>query len=686
MKTRQKLTITIATLFCLGVNSALAQDFEWAWSFGDNGFDISYGNTVDAAGNIYTTGYFEGTIDFDPGAGTANLVSDGGDVFIQKLDAAGNFVWAKSFGGGSSDEGYGIAVDAAGNVYTTGTFRTTVDFDPGAGVSNLTSNGGYEIFVQKLDASGNFLWANSYGSNFDDMGKSIKVDASGNVYVTGFFSGTVDFDPGAGISNFTSNGANDVFVQKLTTSGDLIWAKSFGGNSGEDGRSIAIDASGNVYTTGFFSVSVDFDPGVGTVELTSTGNTDIFIQKLDPSGNFLWAQSFGDVNGDDGLSIAVDASGNVYATGRYQGTPDFDPGAGTANLISNGSYDIYIQKLDASGNFIWAKSFGGTSSDICYSIAVDALGNAYTTGSFGGTVDFDPNSGTSDLISNGVGDIFVQKLNATGNFVWARSFGGSDTDIGYSIAVDPAGNIITTGSYEENMDFDPSSGVTNYSSEGYYDLFIQKLSTCTTAPSTETHTACDSYTWIDGINYTASNNTATFILNNAAGCDSVVTLNLTINTVSDINTSTSGITITATNSNPTYQWLDCDNNYAEINGETNQTFTPSANGNYAVELTENGCVDTSDCVVIASVGVNKNDFGNNLNVYPNPTTGEFSIDLMDNLNSVIVTITDIEGRFIQQTEYKNSQVLNLNLNQPSGIYFINIQSDEQTTVIRLIKE
>src|SRR5262249_36288313 len=157
--------------------------------------------------------------------------------------------------------------------------------------------------------------------------------------------------------------------------------------------SIAVDASGNVYTTGYFTGTADFDPDAGVFNLTAAGSFDIFVSKLSASGNFVWAKVMGGGSDDLGQSISVDASGNVCTTGYFTGTADFDPGAGVFNLTAAGYYDIFVSKLDASGNFAWAKAIGGTGGDEGYSIAIDSSGNVYTTGAFGGTVDFDPNAG-----------------------------------------------------------------------------------------------------------------------------------------------------------------------------------------------------------------------------------------------------------------------------------------------------
>ena len=257
------------------------------------------------------------------------------------------------------------------------------------------------------------------GGSSDEFGNSIAVDVNGNVYTTGYFQGTVDFDPGPGIYNLTSSGGNNIFVSKLDASGNFLWAKQMGsGGGGAQSYSIAVDASGNVYTTGGFFLTADFDPGLGIYNLAAIGGgEDIFISKLDASGNFVWAKQLSGADFELGYSIAVDASGNVFTTGGFLGTVDFDPGSGTYNLTSAGSWDIFVSKLDASGNFVWAKRLGGTSQDDCNSIAIDANGNSYTPGSFSGTADFDPGTGTFNLTAlSGASNTFVSKLDASGNF------------------------------------------------------------------------------------------------------------------------------------------------------------------------------------------------------------------------------------------------------------------------------
>ena len=219
-----------------------------------------------------------------------------------------------------------------------------------------------------------------------------------------------------------------------------------------------------------------------------------------------------------------------------------------------------------------------------------------------------------------------------------------------------------------------------------YDFDINIV--CPPSYSTDTQTACDSLTWIDGNTYTSSNNTSTFNVSGGAanGCDSIVTLDLTINNVTNLTTSVSGTIITANNTGATYQWLDCDNNNSIILGETGQSYTGIANGNYAVELFENGCVDTSACVAITTVGILENNFSNEFKLYPNPTNSNFSIDLGESYPTTSIIITDLLGKTIQTNEFTNNQILNLKIDEPAGIYLLKIESGNQKVVIRLVKE
>ena len=450
--------------------------FGWAKKIGGASYDEGVSLTIDGNGNIYTTGNFSGTVDFDPGTGISNLTSAGDvDIYISKLDTNGNFVWAKRMGGTLSDSGKDIVLDGNGNIYSLGGFYGTVDFNPGAGINNLTSVGSSDIYISKLDVNGNYVWAKNVGGAAYDWENELIVDEAGNVYITGSFSGTADFDPGAGLYNLTSAGSDDIFIAKFDDDGNLVWAKSMGGANDDSGTSLALDDSGNLYSAGDFWGNADLDPGAGVYNLSSKGYYDIYISKLDMNGEFVWAKSVGGTATDSPTGIEIDSAGYVYSTGSFHNTVDFDPGAGISNLTSNGYWDFYISKYDNNGNFVWARTLGGTLSDNSYGIELDTSGNVYTIGGFVSTVDFDPGIGIYNLSSAGNGDVFISSLDTNGNFVWAKNMGGTGNDYGWNLVLNEQRDVFSIGDFSGTADFDPGSGTYNLTGAGYNDIFINKL-------------------------------------------------------------------------------------------------------------------------------------------------------------------------------------------------------------------
>ena len=309
----------------------------WAKSAGGTSSDWGAGISTDASGNVLVTGYFGSpSITF----GTTTLTNAGtNDMFIVKYDASGNVLWAKSEGGTSYDYGYGISTDASGNVLVTGYFGSpSITF----GTTTLTNAGDADIFIVKYDASGNVLWAKSVGGTSAEDGFSISTDASENVLVTGYFaSASITF----GTTTLTNAGFSDIFVVKYDASGNVLWAKSAGGTSNDNGAGISTDASGEVLVTGYFgSSSITF----GTTTLTNAGFSDIFVVKYDASGNVLWAKSAGGTFYDPGVGISTDPSGNVLVTGFFE-SPSITFGTTTLTNVSAVGYsDIFVAKLDGT--------------------------------------------------------------------------------------------------------------------------------------------------------------------------------------------------------------------------------------------------------------------------------------------------------------------------------------------------
>jgi hypothetical protein len=466
-------------LLLLGLCTSIelpAQGFEWAKQIGGAAFDYSSGIVVDQAGNVYSAGYFSGTADMDGGASTFTFSSSGSsDIFISKSDVNGNFLWAKQIGGTGKDQLSALALDASGNIYVTGSFQGTVDFDPGPNTINRTSFGGDDIFIAKLDPNGNVVWSRQMGGIDTEYPSSICVSPSGSIYTCGWFRGTADFDPSANTTNLTSNGGDDAFIAKLDANGVFAWAKQIGGGDMDYGFSIKVDAAENIYVTGSFIDEVDFDPGSGIFKAISKGMDDIFISKWDGSGAFIWTYCMGSSDSDSGYGITVDTWGNIYTTGWFQGTVDFDPGVDTTELSSKGVNDLFVSKLNKEGKLVWAKQFGGSTYDEGFAIAADDYDNVYITGAFQGTVDFDPGVGKQELSSNGADDVFIMKLDWQGNLALVKQLGNAGNDEGLAIAVDASGNIYIAGIFKGIVDFNTETGVYNLTAVGDADIFVHKL-------------------------------------------------------------------------------------------------------------------------------------------------------------------------------------------------------------------
>ncbi len=488
----KKLYTTLLLLLTAStISSSQVPTLQWVRQTGSGLNDYATSMAVDAAGNVYTTGYFNGTVDFNPGIGVYNLSDIGYNTcFLSKTDASGNFVWANIVTQESNFTTPVLTIDNIGNVYVTGGFIGTTDFDPGADSTILTSVGSPNVYIAKYSGEGKLRWAkniggNSMGGNSACNGTGIAIDGDGNVITTGKFAyGTTDFDPGQGVNNLTAEQA-DYFVSKLDSAGNFVWAKQILNLSGlSEGATckISIDAAGNIYLGGTFTTKADFDPGSGVhIEKTEQGGPNIFICKLTASGEFTWVRNIGSYYQDLGYAIKVDASGNVYVTGSFRDNPDFDPDSTEQILYSSGMQDIFVLKLDSNGKYQWAKKMGGSQSDAGYSLEVDRNGNVYTAGLFIGIADFDPGSGVhamtasgnSDYISiTGASDIFISKLDPNGNYLWARQLGNSRS---VSIGIDATDALYVAGTISGVGDFDPGVGQRYLSSEGEADIFILKL-------------------------------------------------------------------------------------------------------------------------------------------------------------------------------------------------------------------
>lgn len=433
-----------------------AQVVQWAKSYGGTDNEYSASIAADAAGNIYTIGTFSGTAIF--GSYTLAGVASKGDIFITRTEAAtGNVVWAKRFGSQAEDYGCAITTGAGGDVYCAGRFGGTLTL----GGATYTANGSYDGFMAKIDAAtGAVLWSQKMGGTGYDNASSIVTDATGNVYTTGNFQGTATF----GTHTLTPTGTNfNVFVTRTNgATGTLLWAMGMGGTGYNFGNSITCDASGNIYTTGTMEGTAMF----GSYTLTSQGNTDIFITKADAAtGSITWAKNFGGPGNDSGNGIMSKGGNDIYTTGKFEGQVVF----GSDTLMSYGSSDAFTIKQDGgNSNVLWAKRAGGTGYDASNALSYDALGNIYTAGQFSGVIVL---NGVT-YYGSGVADAYMARMNdATGQVSWGMQFGGAGADICSGLARDASGSIYVTGAFQLSSLFENIT----MAAAGNSDVFTLKL-------------------------------------------------------------------------------------------------------------------------------------------------------------------------------------------------------------------
>lgn len=402
--------------------------------------------------------------------------------------------FARSFGSGTADQVLAVALDGAGNTYLTGLFSGTVDFDRTASSSGdtLTSRGGFDGFLLKLDPSGAFVWVRGFGGSGHDDGGAIAVDGNGNVYLTGVIANIADFYDGGGTLNagiLDSPVFNDAVILKMSSGGSLVWARgivqSTSGASGsrvvDRGLGIAVDSGGNVYVSGTFVASGTADLYTGGTVLNSdifplSAGTDGYLVKLNTNGAFQWGRGFNGTGDDAAYGVAV-SGGNVYVAGSFQATVDFDRTAASSGdtLTAQGDSSIFLVKLNTSGNFLWVRAMGGSTGDNQgAAVAVDSSG-VYVVGNFEGTGDFDrtASSAGDTLTSNGLLDVFAAKLDSSGGFLWARGIGGSGFDQALSVATNGLGVVWIAGLVDSSgsIDFDPGSGTFPLATSGDFDAF-----------------------------------------------------------------------------------------------------------------------------------------------------------------------------------------------------------------------
>jgi len=616
------------------------------------GADGVYSSVTDAAGNTYITGSFHSG---QFGAYTLTAVSGFTDIFIVKYNAAGTCLWAKRAGGMGNDWGYGIAIDNNGNLALTGEISSGsfADFD----AFLISSAGQGDVFIAKYDTAGTCLWVRGAGGSTDDIGYGITFDISGNIYAVGRSC------TGATFTGVTAP-SQGLFLVKYSPTGSCTWIRNSNSGGSDEARDVVTDPAGNVFITGKFDGTASF----GSFSVTGTGSTaDYFLAKYTSSGTCSWVKATGGANTDCGQTLMLDASGNIFVAGYFYNTVNF--GCTTYTTTSTG-FETFVAKYNSLGNCQWINRGIGGNGNWPLDIVQDAYGYTYVSGWFQQNITFDGLTLTASGFTNK--DVFVAKFDPNGSCSGAFRIGAANEEYGAGLGIDSLHALYLTGEFKGTVDFDPGPGTSNMTStsSSTENIFLAKFDLCTPFLTSEDTTSCKGtvYVFPDSAS-TSVTSTHTSYLLDSTGCDSIITTfvefipNNTITVNAD--------TVIANDSLATYQWLYCDSAFALVPGETDQLFHPVSSGSYAVEVNQNGCIDTSSCAFISLTLLYENQNELLVQIYPNPTQ---DFIFVEGLSSGNFSLCDLSGKVLLNGELRANMKINLSAIL-SGYYVLTIKSD-----------
>ncbi len=461
-KITQLSTILLLLLFAGFSINAQAQDISWVNRAGGTGSDQGYDASSDSAGNVYACGWFSGTASF----GNTNLTSFGlQDVFLACYNAGGNLNWVKQAGGTGNEVCAGIASSPNGDSYVTGWFTGTAKF----GDSTIVSLGNYDMFVARYNAAGRLLWVRSGGGNSDDYGNRVSLTRNGGVLVSGSFKDTITISG----TQLISNGNRDVLLCQYDSTGQLTWARRAGGEGEDRGYGVGQHVNGDIYLTGLFTGIAKF----GTIPLNGNALLSTYVAKLSEQGAFIWVKPGGGGANDfaRGLGLKLDNDGNIIGTGFFSGTLNMN-GKSLSSKGGQYDFDAYLVKMDPNGNTLWLKALGGDGLDQGTAVSVSKSGDIYVCGFFGETQTF----AGLPLISKGLSDVFVAKVQTGGNVIWLAQGGGAGSDYAYGITCNNNGSINVAGAFNGTSTF----GAQTVESVGGLDAFVLRISNNTTGIQT----------------------------------------------------------------------------------------------------------------------------------------------------------------------------------------------------------
>ncbi len=388
-------------------------NFIWGFGIGSAYQDEGGALAVDSSGNVIVAGRFEGIMDADPGSATYTITNTGTsrDAFVLKYDSSGNLIWAYGFGGTFYDDVEEVVIDAGNNIYLGGSFQHTVDFNPDPALFYIAvSNGIDDAYITKLDSNGVLLWAHTMGGSYKDDVCELKLDAAGNLYAAGIYSGITDFDAGPGQFTSTAQGVEDLFLCKYDTAGNFHKLIVAAGSAGYD-AALGLDwLDDKLIITGAFSQVVDFDPGLSVLNKTAVGLTDIFTAVFDTTGSLIWAEQSGGASDDIGLDVSAINSQNIITVGIFQSNAFFNGSFNSFGMQALGGYDVFVSKYNMSGIIKNVFPISSTGQDYVKAVYTMSDSSFYASGFFGGNADFDPDvNNSTNTACSGVNDAYYAR-------------------------------------------------------------------------------------------------------------------------------------------------------------------------------------------------------------------------------------------------------------------------------------
>jgi hypothetical protein len=629
---------------------------DYLWSFLGLQMDLPFPHppsiALDADDNVYVWGYFKHDVELIIKDVVVELDGFWGAGYLVKLDADGNFLWAKVIDDGGYEIPMTIAVDVGGDIILTGIFDADLDADPGLGTHVLprySETENFESFMIKLDNEGEFIWAKNLGipSNLDELGhSSLDTDFEANIYFAGTFEATMDFDP------------------------DLV----------------------------------------ATNLLSTVANSEAFLQKLDADGNFVWVKTFECV---DEASISritdmnIDEAGFVFLSGYFSGGVDFDFSEEVEIVSSvDGSTDGFVRKIDADAEELWTTFLQAGGEEYCYNLAINSEGETYAVGTISSVCDFNEDAPVYNLYPSDFGNgAFIWRLDEAGDFSWAQPIRGNTNVYAKSIVMDNVGDFTITGDFFGSVEFDPGNDLAVLSGPDHQ--YAVKYSKCEVvySPEVDSVSECHDYYWPLSGYYYAESGLYQIALPTVDGCDSIVSLNFEFAGI-DVSVTQEDSILTANLDGATYQWVYCHTGYSHIVGSVAQSEKMYVPGSYAVIVSIGGCTDTSDCFILPEFGLvepelvgyefyevtptidnlsdsledsffselalNSDDWQEVI-LYPNPNQGEMTLSWPAHKEVVNVQIFSANGQIICTTNVANQSNLVLNLDIAPGLYWVEIQ-------------